>query len=154
MDTAVSNGWVTVFQVLAAFLGGGVVTWAADRLRQRGSDTRLRRLLREEVRATAEQVSRMGSADYVRQVLWTPIRESHPESVLLFSESNCVRLMGFYRKIDELRTLDEENADADRLDKEGKHGGAKAIRDGLGERKRAVREEMAGIGQEFLRLSA
>jgi hypothetical protein len=145
--------WDTILAIVAALIGGGLVTLIFDSIKGARKANKVRRLIKYEIKMNLDVLE----SDTIRQYpwmghkTWTSFYDSNSIEVTSFtSEEIAEKILKFYSHIETLRMRDLEDREVDRLNKEKKYDAAETFRIGLGKSKQGIRNTLIELAHSIL----
>ncbi|MBI3586192.1 MAG: hypothetical protein HY088_03575 [Ignavibacteriales bacterium] len=142
-----------IFPVLAALIGGGLVTLIVDLIRNFKKDRKIRHLIKFEIKMNLDIIK----SDYIKQFPWISHKiissfydANSIEVISSFDNKIAERVLEFYIYLELLRVRHAENEDVYILNKEGKYDAAKMLETGIGKAKQEIRDKLITMGEEIV----
>lgn len=150
---ASSANWDLVWTVIAAFIGGGIVTLVVDMIRASKRAKTIRRLIKFEIGMNLEVLESQTIKTYpwMTHKTWTSFFDSNSIEITAFRSSDIAeKVLKFYAHMETLRMRDTDDRDVERLQVQGKFDAADRMRHDIGESKAGVRATLIELGKGVL----
>jgi hypothetical protein len=143
----------TVLQILAALLGGGLVTLLFDLVRSRIRASKVREFIKEEITMNVEvmKFSDIQKYPWMSHDTWSSFYKANSIEIVSFSEKDIARkIVRFYGSLKSLRMRDEESREIHELNRRQESQQAENLKKDIGHQKQELRTEMISIGEEII----
>lgn len=145
--------WDTISPVLAALIGGGIVTLIFDLIRSSRRAKKIRRLFKAEIKMNLDlmESETIQKNPWMTHKIWSAFYDANSIDVISFKGQNtAAKIIRFYAILETLRLRQEEGKEVEILNKEGKYDVAEMLRKGIGATKHALRADMIPLAKEII----
>jgi hypothetical protein len=146
--------WDTVFLILAALIGGGIVTLIFDLIRSSRRAMKIRRLFKADIKMNLDlmESETIQKNPWMTHKIWSGFYDANSIDVISFKGQNtAAKIIRFYAILETLRLRQEEDKEVEILNKEGKYDAAEMVRKGIGATKHALRADMIPLAKEIIK---
>jgi hypothetical protein len=147
--------WETIFAIIAALIGGGLVTLIFEYFKGLKRANKIRRLIKYEIKMNLDvmQSETVQKYPWLSHKLWTSFYDSNSMEITSFtSDEIAEKILEFYAHIETLRMRAHDDEQIDKLNKEGKYDVAEEIKRTLGVSKQGIRNTLIDLAQSILKL--
>jgi len=148
-----SNFWDPILTIMAALIGGGLVTLIFDLIRSSRKTKKVRRLIKYEIQMNLDVLDSETAKNHpwMSHKTWTSFYEANSIEITTFtSDEIAKKILLFYSHLETLRMHDSEDQEVERLQKEEKFDAADMYRNTLSNTKKGVRDILINLAHEIL----
>jgi hypothetical protein len=149
-----SSIWETVFAIIVAFIGGGIVNYLIELRRDSKKAKMLRHLIASEIKMNLDVLESeyVQKTPWITHKTWSAFYDANSIEVTSFSDKETAEnIMKFYAYLEYLTIRNDDDRELERLWKQSKPEVAENFRRVLGEGKQGIRTTLIGLGKDTLK---
>lgn len=143
----------TILSILAALIGGGLVTYIFDRVRDHKRTEAIKMLIMDEIKLNLKALESKDIEEkpWITHVTWRSFYDSNSvELATLKSTETRSNIFEFYSHLETLSRRDKDDEEIKRLRSEGNYNGADSLEKQVGKSKQDIRDTLIELAHKII----